>query len=86
MKTDGLLQGLTYHNPNPLACLTGFSNEAKVVIEGVETIAVTDTGAEVSTITEGFYWTCGLEVKSLWGLLHLRVLEGLQFPIRDISR
>ena len=44
-----------YHNPSPLVKLTGHSNETTVVVEGVDMIALVDTGSKVSTLTERFF-------------------------------
>ena len=44
-----------YYNPSPLVQLTGHANETTVVVEGVEMMALVDTGPQISTLTEGFY-------------------------------
>ena len=59
MKAEGLLQGLVYSNPKPLVHPIGCFNEATVVIEGVNTTTLIDTGAQVATINEGLCWNQG---------------------------
>ena len=51
---DKLVAEPEYHNPSPLAWLLGHANEATVVVEEVEKMAVVDTRFQVSTLTEGF--------------------------------
>ena len=43
-----------YHNPTPMVHLIGLANEAMVVVEGVEMMALVDTGSQIPTLTEGF--------------------------------
>ena len=39
-----------YHNPSPLVWLLGHANEAMVMVEGVEIMAMVDTRSQVSTL------------------------------------
>ena len=52
--TDMLAAQPVYHNPSPLVWLIGSANVAAVVVEGVEMMALVDTGSQISTLTEGF--------------------------------
>ena len=45
--------------------LLGQANEAMVVVEGVEMMALVDTGSQVSTLTEGFCSGFGLRILPL---------------------
>ena len=52
----------------PLMQLIGFYNEATVVVDGVQTMAIVDTGSQVSTLMEGFCLESGLTILPLEGL------------------
>ena len=54
-----------YHNPDPLIWPLGCANEAVIVIEGVEMIALVDAGSQISTITERFCTEMGLRILPL---------------------
>ena len=43
-----------YHNPDPMVWLLGHANEAMVVVEVVEVIALVDTRSQISALNEGF--------------------------------
>ena len=43
-----------YHKPSPLVWLIGHSNEAILVVEGMESMALVNTRSQVSTLTERF--------------------------------
>ena len=46
VNTNKLTAESGYHNPDPLVWLLGHANEAKVVVEGVEMMALVDTGTQ----------------------------------------
>ena len=46
VNTIKLAEESGYHNPDPLVCLLGCANETKVVIEGVEMMALVNTGTK----------------------------------------
>ena len=48
-----------YLNPSPFVWQIGHLNMSMVAVEGVETMALADTGCQVSTLTEGFCLECG---------------------------
>ena len=43
-----------YHNPYPIACLIGKVDEAHILVDDVECLALVDLGAQLSTITVEF--------------------------------
>ena len=66
-----------YHNLSLLVWFIGCVNEAMVVVEGVETMALIDTESQVSTLTEEFYSELRLRILPLGGLLHLNGTGGI---------
>ena len=46
--------GPQYHYPDTGILLVGPANKADVTVEGVQTPALVDTGAQVSAIAKGF--------------------------------
>ena len=51
-----------YHNLSLVVWLIGCANEAPVVVEGAEMIALVDTGSQMSTLTKGFCTEIGLRI------------------------
>ena len=51
MSTNKLMAEPGYHNPDPLVWLLCHANEAMVVVEGVEMMALVDTGSQISALT-----------------------------------
>ena len=58
-------------NPDPVACLVGCSNEAPVIIDGQETMALIDSGTQVSRVSSQFCEELALEIQPLDQLLEL---------------
>ena len=58
-----------YHNPDPLVWLLGSTNQAVGVVEGVEKMALVDTGSQISALSEGFYTEMGLRILQLRDLI-----------------
>ena len=56
-----------YHNSSPVVWLFGHANEAAVVVEGVEKMALVDTESQISALTEVFCTEFGLQVLPLRG-------------------
>ena len=54
MRTDILAAEPGYHSPSPLVQLIACTNEATVVVEGLEMMALVNIGSQVSTLMEGF--------------------------------
>ena len=65
---DKLLAEPSYHNCSPLVQLISHANEAMVVVEGMEKMAVVDTGSQVFILTEGFHSEFGLKTFH-WGFV-----------------
>ena len=61
LTTDKVATVPGYHNPSPFLWLNGGSNEAMVVVDGVELMILADTGSQVSTLTESFHFEFGLK-------------------------
>ena len=76
----GYVQTPEYHNPDPLVRLIGPANEGKVIIEGVETRALIDTGACMSAITKSFAEALELNLKSLKSILDIEGTGGGKVP------
>ena len=51
-----------YHNPDPIAHLVGKVNEACILIDDVECLALVDSGTQISTITIEFVKQLGLKI------------------------
>ena len=64
-------------NPDPIAYLVGHSNEAPVLIDGQETIALIDSGAQVSSVSSQFCKVMTLEIQPLGQLLDLEGVGAL---------
>ena len=48
------VQGEQYHQPDPIRRLIGEVNEVTVLVDGVQTKALVDSGAQMSTTTDTF--------------------------------
>ena len=64
---------IPFQNPDPVACLVGWSNETPVIVDGQRVTALINSGAQVSSINSGFCDLLALEVHPLGWLI---VLEG----------
>ena len=64
-----------YHSPDPLVFLLEHANETKVVVEGMEMMALVDVWSQISALTERYYIEMGLKILSMRnlirGVLHL---------------
>ena len=65
----------------PIACLVGCSNEAPVLIDGQETIALIDSSAQVSSVSSQFCKELALEIQPLGWLLELEGTRELCHPL-----
>ena len=54
-----------YYNPDSLVQVLGYANEAMVVVDGVETMALIDAGSKISALPEGFCTEMGLRTLPL---------------------
>ena len=74
-----------YHNPSPLVWLSGHANKATVVVEGVETMALVDTGSQISALTKGFCLEYGLRILP-WGVHCISKGQGYHDTVQGICR
>ena len=58
-----------YHNPDPFVWLPGLANEAMVVVEGVETMALVNTGSQISSLIKGISTEMRLRILPLGNLI-----------------
>ena len=73
-----------YHNPDPIVCLVGKVNEARILIDDVECLALIDSGAQISTITIEFVKQLGLQIHQLDRILKFEITGG-KHPLYGIS-
>ena len=75
-----------YYGPDPLVCLLGHVQEIRLVVEGVETTVLVDTGSQISALTEGFCTEKGLKIlplrNLLRGILCLEGRRGISIPYK----
>ena len=69
VNTSKLVKESGYHSPDPLVHLLGCANETRVVVEGVEMMALVDTRSQRSALTEGLCTEMGLRILPLWNLM-----------------
>ena len=69
-----------YHNPDPLLRLTGPANEATVIVEGQRFLALIDSGAQLSTMSELLVQTLKLSVHKLNTLIEAKASGGVTIP------
>ena len=69
-----------YYNPNPIACLVGEVNEAHILIDEVECIALVDSGTQISTITIEFVKQLGFEIHQLDRILKFEATRRGDIP------
>ena len=67
-------------NPDLIAHLVGWSNEAPIIVDGQRVTALIDLGAQVSSVSSGFCKWMALKVHSLDKLLELEGTRGSAFP------
>ena len=62
-----------YHNLDPLLRLIDPANEATIIVEGQQILALIDSGAQLSTMSESFVQVLGLPVHKLNNLIEAEV-------------
>ena len=67
-------------NPNLVTQLMGCSNEAPVIVDGQETTALIDSGAQVSSVSTKFCEDIALQIQPLGQLLELEGTGGAAIP------
>ena len=68
-------------NPNPIAYLVEHSNEAPVLIDRQETIALIDSSAQVSSVSSQLFEELTLEDPSPGSVIGIRGDRGLSHPL-----
>ena len=71
---------ISFLNPDPVARLVGWANEAPVVLDGYEVTALVDSGAQVSNISAQLGEELGLKIQPLGQLLELEGTGGAAIP------
>ncbi len=61
-------QGIPILNPDPLARLIGQRNEADICVNGLDVLALLDTGAQVTSVSDALCMWLGLHVYMLKGI------------------
>ena len=69
-----------YHNRDPIACLVCKVNEAHILIDDVECLALIDSGAQISIITVEFVKQLGLKMHQLDRILKFETTGGGDIP------
>ena len=65
-----------YHNPDPLLQLIGPANEATILIEGQQFLALIDSGAQLSTMSKSLVQALKLPIHKLNTLIEAEVSGG----------
>ena len=61
-------QGIPILNPDPLARLIGWRNEADICVNGLNVRALLDTGAQVTSVSDALCARLGLQIYKLKGI------------------
>ena len=69
-----------YHNPDPLLQLIGPANKATIIIEGQWFLALMDSGAQLSTMSESLVQALKLPIHKLNTLVEAEVSGGGVIP------
>ena len=69
-----------YHNPDPLFRLIGTPNESELFVDGEKVTVLTDSGAQISSISTTSANTLKLKIKSLKPILDLKATGGSRVP------
>ena len=69
-------EGQRYHNPDPLLQFIGLANEATIIIEGQWFMALMDSGAQLSTMSESLVQALKLPICKLNTLIEAEVSGG----------
>ena len=62
-----------YHNPDPLLRLIGLANGATIIVEGQQILALIDSGAQLSTMSELLVQALKLPIHKLNNLIEAEV-------------
>ena len=69
-----------YHNPDPLLRLIGLANEATIIVEGQQFLALIDSRAQLSMMLESLIQTLKLPIYKLNNLIEAEVFGGGTSP------
>ena len=69
-----------YHNPDPITRLVGRLNEACILIDEVECLALIDSGAQISTISLESVEQLGLQIQQLDRMLKFKTMGRGDIP------
>ena len=69
-------EGQRYHNPDQLLQLIGPANEATIIIEGQQFLALMDSGAQLSMMSESLVQALKLPIHKLNTLIEAKVSGG----------
>ena len=69
-----------YHNPDPLLRLIGPANEATIIVEGQQFLALIDGGAQLSTMSESLVQALKFPIHKLNNLIEAEVSGGGTTP------
>ena len=69
-----------YHNPDPLLRLIGLANEATIIVEGQQFLALIDSGAQLSMMSESLVQALRLPIHKLNNLIEAEVSGGGTTP------
>ena len=69
-----------YHNLDPLLRLIGLANEATIIVEGQQFLALIDSGAQLSTMSELLVQALRLPIHKLNNLIEAEVSGGGTTP------
>ena len=69
-----------YHSPDLITYLIGKANEAKILVDDVECLALVDSGAQFSIITIEFVKKLGLKIHQLDRILRFEATGGGDIP------
>ena len=69
-----------YHNPDPLLRLIGLANEATIIVEGQQFLALIDSGGHLSTMSESLVQALRLPIHKLNNLIEAEVSGGGATP------
>ena len=70
----------SFLNPDPIIHLVGHSNETPVIVDGQETTALIDLGAQVPNVSSQFCEDLALQIQPLGQLLELEGTGGSAIP------
>ena len=80
IKDDIVQQRELNHIPYPLYCIIASTSESMVLVEGQSFLALIDSGASISTITEDLVEHLQLSIQTLNRFLNIEGTRGIRVP------